>query len=259
MKNKGLIITLIVLLSITCVSLICFMTVMIKRNNKFSFSMTMVIKDKVIDKSYEEKIDNIEIDSEAGDIIVKHSDSDKIKVVVYGIKELSTSEVLENKLVVNVKTEKCKFFCFNKKISKTIVYVPEKYEGKINIKNNFGDITISDYDNAELNIENDFGDIEVGNINVIDAKNDCGDTEIKKVNKSLNVKNDYGDIEINEINITENSYIENDFGDIEIGKTNEINIEAKTSLGDVKIENNYKNSKITLKIKDDCGDIEVDN
>lgn len=262
MKNKGLIITLIVLLSVACISLICLMTFMIKGNNKnfnFNFKSDRVIKEKVIDKTYEEEINKIDINSEAGDIIVKHSNSDKIRVVVYGTKDLSTSEKTGSNLVVKVKNEKCNFFCINQKLSKTIIYVPENYEGKINVKENLGDINISDYEKAEVKIDNDYGDIKLGNVSVINIKDDYGDIEIKKVNKSLNIKNDCGDIEIDEVNITEDSYIKDDYGDIEIGKTNEIYIDAKTSLGDVDINNNYKKSNITLKIRDDFGDIEVDN
>lgn len=262
MKNKGLIITVITLLTILSVALIVFMVSVIKGNKNFSsFKITSdnVIKEVALDKEYEDEINNIEISSTAGDIIVKHSNSSNVRVVVYGIKKLSSSTLEDGKLEVVVKNEECKFFCINQKVSKTIVYVPEDYEGSFNIKDNYGDIEVSDYKNATLNVENNCGDIEVGSINVIDAKNDYGDIEIGKVNKSLNIKTDCGDIEINELNITENSYIKDDFGDIEIGKTNEIFIDAKTSLGDVEINDNYKKSEITLQIRNSCGDIEIDN
>ena len=38
-----------------------------------------------------------------------------------------------------------------------------------------------------------------------------------------------------------------------------IKIVAETDLGDVKINENYKKSNITLEIKNDCGDIIVNN
>ena len=52
---------------------------------------------------------------------------------------------------------------------------------------------------------------------------------------------------------------ENNLGDIKILNTNEIYFDAKTNLGDTKINNNYNKSEITLKIQNDCGDIEINN
>ena len=73
------------------------------------------------------------------------------------------------------------------------------------------------------------------------------------------MENDCGDIEVNNINLNKNSYIKDEYGDIKIGNTNELYIDAKTNLGKVKIKNNYHKSDITLKIENDCGDIEVNN
>ena len=38
-----------------------------------------------------------------------------------------------------------------------------------------------------------------------------------------------------------------------------IYIDAKTSLGRTKVNNNYQKSYVTLTIKNQCGDIEMDN
>ena len=48
------------------------------------------------------------------------------------------------------------------------------------------------------------------------------------------------------------------FGDINIGQTYVILIDDKTDLGDVKIYQNNRHAEITLKIKNDCGDIKVE-
>ena len=42
-------------------------------------------------------------------------------------------------------------------------------------------------------------------------------------------------------------------------KTNEIYIDAKTTLGRTKVNNCYQKSDVTLTIKNQCGDIEIDN
>ena len=64
---------------------------------------------------------------------------------------------------------------------------------------------------------------------------------------------------IDSLNLKENSSIHNSYGDIKIGSTNEIYINAKTSLGDTKINNNYQKSDVTLTIDNSCGDIRVNN
>ena len=75
----------------------------------------------------------------------------------------------------------------------------------------------------------------------------------------MNLSNDCGDIKVRSIVLNKNSYIENNFGDIKIESTNEIYINAQTNLGDVKINNNYQKSDITLTIKNDLGDITINN
>ena len=111
----------------------------------------------------------------------------------------------------------------------------------------------------ELDIDQDCGDVEVFEVDRIKVENNYGNINIKKVNKYLEIKEDRGDVEINTINIKENSSIQNNYGDIELGSTNEIYIDAKTKLGDTKINNNYQKSDITLSLENNCGDIEVNN
>ena len=79
------------------------------------------------------------------------------------------------------------------------------------------------------------------------------------VNNYLNLTNDSGDIKINNVNLNKNSIIKDEYGDIEINNTNQIYIDAKTDLGDTKINNNFHKSDITLKIENECGDITVNN
>ena len=52
------------------------------------------------------------------------------------------------------------------------------------------------------------------------------------------------------------SEISASLGNVEIGKTNEIYIDAKTTLGRTKVNNNYQKSDVTLTIKNQSGDIE---
>lgn len=291
MKNKGLIITIITILSLLIISLIILMYVFINKRPSFdfSFNFTQTLEKLQIDKKYEELFKEINIDATSADIEIKKSDDNMIKLKTYSKDNESKEEVNSDILTIKIEKETCKNFCINNKISKIELYIPENYENKININNKYGDIKIDKFDNLNLNINEDAGDIKIDTINTATIDNKYGDIEIVnikqgnikaasgdiKINNSDNLKieNNYGDIEINNINeyisikansgdikidnlnIIENSNIENDYGDIKIKYTNAY-IDAKTNLGDTKINNN-NNSDITLKIQNNCGDIKV--
>lgn len=293
MKNKPLIITLICLLVITSIGLIIFMiSVMNKKINFRGFSYNYKVSNKlVMDKNYNNKYESIEINSSDADIYIKDTDADNIRVIIYGDKErLNVKD--DSSLKIEFDATKCIGFCFNKKINKIEVYLPSNYNKDLIINNNYGDIKIGntsaniivneDCGDVEvssakkINVKNKYGDINIGKATNINIKADCGDVDIgeanylnvsnkygdvtiDKVNNYVNIIDNCGDIEIDNLNITKNSKIEDNYGDIEIGNTNEIYIDAKTSLGDVDINKNYRKSDVVLDIKNDCGDIEVDN
>ena len=293
MKNKPLIITLISIFSVLCIGLIVVFVMAL--NGKFRlphFSFNVSTSNKlVLDKVYDGNYDIIEITSKSGDIEIKQSDDINIRVIVYGKKKYTNVDVYNSKLKITVDEDGCKFFCFNKKIPKIVVYVPASYEGKFKINDNFGDIEIDEFKNSimeitadcgdisvksakEATITNKYGDIEVDNVgkatinesagdvkigtaNILDVNNNFGDIKIDNITSKFNIKNDCGDVKIDTINIDKNSYIKDNLGDIKINTTNEIYIDAKTKLGDVEVNDNFRKSDITLKIENDCGDIEV--
>lgn len=291
MKSK---IVLIIFLSVlTLLITFGFIFLMFNKNIKLgSFIKYEVSKKVVYDQTFEEEFSEINISSKASEIKVLESSNDTYRVVIYGNEKYFSVENYDNKLDIKLDQKKCKGFCFNRKIYKTIVYIPSSYDKKLVINNNYGDVKISSFKNLVLNaklnagdinvskvnkakITNDYGDIfvnyakkidvlekcgdvEIKEVNSVTVKNNYGDIDINKVNEYLNAENNCGDISINNLNILKNSQIKDDLGDIEIGSTNEIKINASTSLGDTKIRNNYK-SDITLDIKNSCGDIEVNN
>lgn len=114
-------------------------------------------------------------------------------------------------------------------------------------------------ENASIDIKQDCGDVKLGKVKDITVKNSYGDIYIEKILNKCIVKSDCGDIKIEEIELKENSSIESDLGNIKIGKTNDIYIDAKTDLGDTKVNTNNRHSEITLKIEGSCGDIKVGN
>lgn len=295
MKNKGMIIALIVLLAICAVALLVFLVLLLTGNTKFryfGFSHS-VSEELVFEEVYENEFDEVNITASAADISIKTSSDEKVHVRIYGDKERTSVDVRSGKLKMEIKSKKCFGFCFNQKIAKIEIEIPSDFDKKIEIKNDYGNIEIDEFLNADIEIEencgdvfvqggrevdvkNDYGDIQIekavnikvkesagdvtiGQVEVIDVKNNFGDIKIREVNGYMNVEQDCGDVEVDYAILTKNSKIENNLGDIKIGSTNEIYIDAKTSLGNVKINKNESKSDVTLKLENSCGDIKVNN
>ena len=297
MNNKTPKIILIVFLSILVIGLsIFFVNILTNKNFRFGhFSFGHKVSNELVfNQEYETIFDTIKIDSKSSDIEIKEGNESKVKVVIYGDKDETNVEIVNNKLNIKSNEKKCIGFCFNMTIAKIEVYLPNGYSGNINIENNYGDVNIGNFDNLildakldagdikvdslksgkiknsygdikilgyskELEIDQDCGDVEVSEVDRIKLENNYGDIDIGKVNEYLQIKEDCGDVKIDSLNLKENSSIHNSYGDIKIGSTNEIYINAKTSLGDTKINNNYQKSYVTLTIDNSCGDIRVNN
>ena len=295
MKNKGLIITLIIALSILAISLLGVMFLFIsgKMSRPTLFKITKVSTTKILDEKYDTKFKNVKVDTGTSDIYIRKSNDEQIRVVVYGEKKELKVEDNSEELSIHFEEKNCIGICFNMTKNKVEVYLPENYQEKIMIKNNYGDIRIDSFKNATIEVEedcgdvsiasgkrimvkNDYGDIkigeakfanlkescgdiEVGKVNDIIVKNNYGNIEIKKVLNYIDAKEDCGDIEIENLHINKNSTIKNSFGSIDIENTNDIYIDAKTDLGDVDIKRNSHTAKIALTIRNNCGDITVED
>ena len=297
MNNKTPKIILIVFLSLLVIGLsIFFVNILTNKNFRFGhFSFGHKVSNELVfNQEYETIFDTIKIDSKSSDIEIKEGNESKVKVVIYGDKDETNVEIVNNKLNIKSNEKKCIGFCFNMTIAKIEVYLPSSYSGNINIENNYGDVNIGNFDNLildakldagdikvdslksgkiknsygdikilgyskELEIDQDCGDVEVSEVDRIKLENNYGDINIGKVNEYLQIKEDCGDVKIDSLNLKENSSIHNSYGDIKIGSTNEIYINAKTSLGDTKINNNYQKSDVTLTIDNSCGDIRINN
>jgi len=294
MKSKGWIIALITFLSGLAIALVVLMIVLLNGGFKnLNFIMfASISKNVAVDEVYEENFRMIEIDADASEIEFYSTEEDKVRLVIHG-EEKDISVTTRGERLSITSNMQCNFICFNQNRSKIEVYLPKDYEGKIKVENDYGNVTIGSFENAEITVENDCGDIkveagnivklendlgdielgfasnaeikqncgkiEVGEVGDIKAENDLGDIKIEKVTNSLQIKDDCGDIVIDDITITKNSSITNDLGKIKIGFTNDIYIDAETDLGKVKINENTRDASITLKLQNSCGDIIVDN
>lgn len=291
MKNRTLIIILIVILILVVLSLSSFMIDMLKGNRTFSKSIIMT--DKILDEKYDQKFEKIAIDSDASLVEIRHSTDGDINLVIYGDEE--KTHVQTDGRILSVKTSAKRFInlLFSIKVSKIILYLPKDYFSELEINNKYGDITVDDFADLNLSVEEDCGDIEIGKVHDLKLSSkygnvdidevdkaelsascgniaiktindgrisaDMGDIKIDEVLEHIDIKESCGNVKISSLVITKDSQITNSLGDIRIGKKNDIYIDAKTSLGDVKINENYRQSDITLKIKNSAGNIKIDN
>lgn len=292
MKSKGLVIFLIVLLIVVAGFIVSFMFSLI--GGKIHFNIrTKLSEELIVDEVYESNFKNVIVKTDMSDMEIKHSSDGNFKVVIYGDRDRTTVSNDNDTLNIETKAKKCFGFCFWQKSSKVEIYVPEDFAGDIEADNKYGNIRIGEFKNANVkvnadcgdidvagaknadiknsfgdisldyagyaNIQENCGDIEVKNVDNITVKNDYGDINIDRVNKFVDAKDSCGNIEIKSLNLERNSRIKNDLGDILIGETNNIYIDASVSLGDIKINNNFRESFVVLDIENSCGDIKVDN
>ena len=263
MSNRGLIIALIILLIIIIILLIAFLGLSL--NGKIGLQRWNAKKSSqvIFDNAYEvSQVEHLEILSTAGDIDFKESTDEKVRVVVYGEEEQELKVDLNgNRLKVDYSQYKNKkiFWGFHFYINDIVIYLPKDYGHEINIQAKYGDIAISNLESATIQIEEDCGDVSLGKVKNVFVSNHYGDIQIDEVKNQLSIQSDCGDVEINTVAILENSSVKNNLGDIKIGQTNEIYIEARTSLGDIKVNRNNRHSEVMLKIENECGDIKVEN
>lgn len=259
MKNKGVIISLIILIAIIILFLIAFLVVALNGGMNF-ISVGTKSNNVIFDKTFElEDIENIEIRQDAGDIILKETTNDNIQVVLYGENENDFNVNTTNKKLDIDYTNRSKFvlFSFGTISNDIIIYIPSSYSNEIKIKNDYGKCEVADLENAIIDIDCDCGDVKLGKIKNATIKCDYGNIEVKEILNKCDIKADCGNIEIDKISIWENSTIKADLGNVEIGETNDIYIDSEVDLGKTNINKNNRNADVTLKINCDCGNVIV--
>lgn len=293
-NNKFMIIIAIILLVIVIVCLMSFMVRALNGNFKFGFAFSnRPSKELVVDTTYDEFIDTLAINVKSGDIEIREAMDEQIHLTIYADKEYTSYDVQNGTLKIDASTKPCFGICFGNDSARVIVHAPKDFSGNIKLTDDYGDIDIENFKDSNMSISSSAGDVKVGSVKDANIKNkygditlneaesatitaDCGDVNlgyigtakiqnhygdinIKQILSHMDISADCGDIKVNDVVLTKNSKIKNSYGDISIGSTNEIYIDAKTSLGDISVKNNYRTSDIELKIENSCGDIAVRN
>lgn len=254
MNNRNVIITLIIFLSVICISLISAMVVLINKDFNFNFGFNFGSwKINLVDSIEEEGsiINKIDLNVYSTDVEIKESKTNNLKIEYYSNKNEDKLIKNENNIIsINEEESKtiCIGICSNRK--RVVIYVPSNYIGSYNIKSTSGDVNSSiDLIENEVDINTTSGDIKLkdityanifttsGNVNInnvnkvnlsttsgdvfikgetdkIEIKSTSGDLEVNKVNKYLNLYTVSGKVKINTLNIMEDSLISTTSGDV---------------------------------------------
>ena len=290
--SKKLNIVLIVLLSVFAITLTSGLVYLINTDFNFnSINFSDNYSKKLVEEKEFDNIKNLDIKINVSDLIVEENNQNTIKVEIYSnnIKKYDISETKEL-IKVSVENKKTSFVNFGKAPYVKIT-VPIGYNKIIAVDSRVGDVKIKKIKDATLNVKTETGDLKVDEIDKVTAIISVGDIKINKVNKlisksktgdtkigevkNISCKNTTGDIKINKVKesmvletktgdvkietaiISKNSSIISDVGDVKIQNTKGCYVEAKTNVGDTKINNNDRKSDVVLTITSRIGDIKV--
>ena len=271
--NRGVKIFLAVFFSVLAVLLTIILVLLLSGRIK-GFKL---IKAKLIDSKEYEIVERIKLEIDNGDIKIKESNSNNIKIEFYS-NNLNNYEVRleDNVLKASLSNKKKNFInrIFSFGTSKIVIYLPSDYTGQVTTKNSVGDIKVENFKNLDFNcklgvgdlridtvnnsnITLDVGDLRINNVNVINADVKTGDVRIENINESLNIKTKTGDIRLKNVNILSDSYIDLAIGDVRINNINNVYVDASNKVGDIKVNNNSRMSEHVLTIKANIGEIKV--
>ena len=278
-KSNSFIIVNIVILVILGVSVCGFMIgLLVNRENVSFLKYFGRSEEKVlIDSSYDiSKFQEINIDTKSSDVIVRHSNDSKARVVIYGDSSSEVSSRIDGNVLKISKYSKNSFcigFCFYED-EDIILYLPTDVISKLNISTSSGDIDIDDLVNLSVSIEVKSGDVDIkrvldsnivtnsGDVEVLSTgnsniKTSSGDIVVKDVRGKINYIARSGDIEIGKFDILENSSISTSSGSVEIASIGKCYVDVKSFSGEVDVKNSDRFSKVVLSINTSSGDIDV--
>ena len=223
---------------------------------------------KVINEYEFDHIDDIKnINSKVGvgDFIIGSSKDNTIKVTVKSNKKPKNKEIIKatkssDTLLIEDNSSR-NFTIGNNNYFEITVYIPENYNGNININNETGDINLtSNFDIGNLNIDISTGDIRIENTlfsKKAYIESNVGDISIHTLEtEDLYLKTKVGDVDIK--NFSGKGYIDTKTGDIECGVQNLVgDFDIGTKVGDVDLSVDG-NLQFYFDVNKNFGDISCD-
>ena len=277
-SKKGGLIAGIILLALLAGGLGAFMVFALTHFDGFNFSFGSFGESDnlALEKEFSfEEIKSIKTESDVTNIrVIRNDDTDKVKVRILAESNITVSaDQNNNELNVTVKHQ-CHFICFNTKTSVAEITLPSEYDGSFTISSDTGNIEVGDFEKTSfdvktdtgnkkfgtvksLTIDSDTGNVEIKSAEYIHAKKDTGNLKIGDCTGKLYIDSDTGNVEIEELHLTENSTILKDTGNLTIRNVGDVFVDAQNDVGDKNINGGNRKSNITLEIKSDVGNIDI--
>lgn len=259
-------IILIILLLIIIFSLFRLLT-----NNKKTEEKE---KKKIVN---EYKLDNINLlyfEFKRANIVIKNTSDKDLKII---------QNTKEEKFYLNNfnSSNSISFYedsiIFDGKQRNYVIYIPDNFDGNLNIVNGFGNLKIENI-KINLSIDNNTGIVDVNNCGNLNIKNvsglikandlngnfiattSTGNITADKIYGSINIESLTGDISIKNLKLENDSYIENISGDIELSINKKSN--CKLTYSNEKGINNVdkkicKKGKNKIEVKNIMGNIDI--
>lgn len=245
MKIKKVIIILLIILTIVLVIL-----GIISNHEPFHFTHNIFFGKQSNKKLYAEEfsdIDTIYIDVDNAIIKFINHDSDKIRVEIYSNRKNISLKSYNKKLSIMTENKNKCFMCTMNVIN---VYAPSSFKEYINVNNDYGHVSLENFDDASISITNKFGDIDLGKVNMLKIVAGRGNITAKSVNEA-SIKNNWGNVEIGDVNVI------NLQGNISSVKINSINKNAIMEIDFGNITIDQANINKDSAIINNCGDITI--
>ena len=199
-----------------------------------------------------EDFDGIAIDTDTADISILHSDDGSCKIVAYDIKKINYSVNIENGILKIKLNDTRKWFekIFNMGSSSLTIYLPESEYTSLTIKEDTGDIEVSDsFTFGKIDIDLSTGDTEIyadvtDELKIIGS---TGDVKIKDIScASLDVKLSTGDVEISGVSCLGDASVKLSTGDVSITDMTCNNLTSNGGTGIINMTNVIANGKFTI-------------
>ncbi|MDO4741804.1 MAG: DUF4097 family beta strand repeat-containing protein [Candidatus Saccharibacteria bacterium] len=263
-KSKKLYIFQIVLFSLFALGLSVLLVISLNnRGGLFGlrFGQTGVSSNLIIDKEYSfEELNKVEIKIKAGELKIVNTKStdDKASLKFYAEHdEFAHIDKDDDSLKIEDRSSNCYFFCVNQTSVKVELTLPENYAGELVIDISYGDVEINEFKLASLYLNSSAGNVKIESTKNINASLNMGNLELGDCFGEAIINSSMSSIKISELHLTKDSKIDLSMGSVEINHVGDVRVEADTSLGEIDIEGDNKNSNIVLKIDNSMGSITV--
>lgn len=197
-----------------------------------------------VEKNGDEEVKEIKIKINSGNIVFHIYDGTGYKVDFYESDYNKKIVNLENNVLTITNQIKLRYRFFNisftpSEYQKLSIYLPESFNGKVNIETSSGNIIISNFHFTDLNIEVSSGNVilkEVVVENDTNIKNSSGNIELTDFStNNLTIKASSGKILLQEANIRTKVDIKSSSGNIIVNTSKLSSIDVRTSSGNVHI------------------------